>query len=492
MGLVFYYNLHYNKSTFKIKKESIKLFNYMEKNIEKSKILKLVDYIKTIQKRKKFKKIIQNFYKRNNISDEDKEIEKYLKKFQNKLGKFLGQENLKKNEKIKKEILNCIESDYSFYPQSIIDKRLRSLYDDIKINYLADNFICAPILNNDTTTSNSSHDLVHSFININQIQNSKIFSFNHYIDLLNKKNEYKSKKDTTPNIISYREESSKHLEKEEKKIKTKFQNISSLILIDDYTGTGQTVIDFILKIENSLPQNVTIILFFIHSTKIAKKNIYELKNKIKNDVIFVCKDITDKYFANNPEIETEFRKFETNIVRPRREREVLGFDETESVVTLSRNTPNNTLSIFWSSNIEWVPLFPRDEKTDKQKPLINEQKYVKYITWFINDEYPTFSSNEKMKLTFLLYIKFATSLEKTIKLIDLMNILSYNDSVDVLIQECKSEKLFDIDKNLMLLENGIFFLKNHNLYDLEISTIIKKYSKKVNKITSSNFTNSFT
>ena len=464
----------------------------MEKIIKIIKKLKSLDYIKTIQKRKKFKKIIQNFYKRNNISDEDKEIEKYLKKFQNKLGKFLGQENLKKNEKIKKEILNCIESEYSFYPQSIIDKRLRSLYDDIKNNCLDDNFICAPILNNNTTTSNSSHDLVHSFINLNQIQNSKIFSFNHYIDLLNKKNEYESKKDTTPNIMSYREEFSKHLEKEKKQIKTKFQNISSLILIDDYTGTGQTVIDFIQKIESSLPQNVTIILFFIHSTKIAKKNICKLKNKIENDVIFVCKDITDKYFANNPEIETEFKKFETNIVKPRRKREVLGFDETESVVTLSRNTPNNTLSTFWSSNIEWVPLFPRDEKTDKQKDLINKQKYVKYITWFINDKYPTFSSNEKLKLTFLLCIKFASSLEKTIKLIDLMNTLSYNDSIDVLIQECKSEKLFDIDKNLMLLENGIIFLKNYKLYDLEISTIIKEYNKKVNKITSSDFTNSFT
>ena len=113
----------------------------MEKNIKISKKLKLLDYIKTIQKRKKFKKIIQNFYKRNNISDEDKEIEKYLKKVQNKWGKFLGQENLKKNEKIKKEILNCIESEYSFYPQSIIDKRLRSLYDDIKNNCLDDNFI---------------------------------------------------------------------------------------------------------------------------------------------------------------------------------------------------------------------------------------------------------------------------------------------------------------------------------------------------------------
>ena len=44
----------------------------MEKNIKISKKLKLLDYIKTIQKRKKFKKIIQNFYKRNNISDEDK------------------------------------------------------------------------------------------------------------------------------------------------------------------------------------------------------------------------------------------------------------------------------------------------------------------------------------------------------------------------------------------------------------------------------------
>ena len=73
-----------------------------------------------------------------------------------------------------------------------------------------------------------------------------------------------------------------------------------------------------------------------------------------------------------------------------------------------------------------------------------------------------------------------------------MNTLSYNDSIDVLIQECKSEKLFDIDKNLMLLENGIIFLKNYKLYDLEISTIIKEYNKKVNKITSSDFTNSFT
>lgn len=77
-------------------------------------------------------------------------------------------------------------------------------------------------------------------------------------------------------------------------------------MIDDFSGTGKSISDFIDAIKKYiLTLKIEIIIFCIHITEDAEKNNgYFNKNGIEIKIAFVQK--TEKYFINNKELEKNF------------------------------------------------------------------------------------------------------------------------------------------------------------------------------------------
>lgn len=118
-----------------------------------------------------------------------------------------------------------------------------------------------------------------------------------------------------------------------------------------------------------------------------------IKNGIEIKIAFVQK--TEKYFINNKELEKKFYEFEKDIVNPGKYYN-LGYKNTQALVSNFRNTPNNTLSLFWHENDQWKPLFKRKAKNDFSNKW---KEKVHIIRWFLAyKKVPGIIVNEKISV----------------------------------------------------------------------------------------------
>jgi len=148
-------------------------------------------------------------------------------------------------------------------------------------------------------------------------------------------------------------------------------NIESLILVDDFLGTGDTAIRFwsspiiqeIIKNYSSLKFYYIVLIALERGMKEVEKNtnlkvicpqIFDEEHRVFSDRSFVfpekgkrdlARQICEKYGGN-----LEGKKY------------ALGYKDSEALLGLHHNIPNNTLPIIWSDKKGWFPLFHRERK----------------------------------------------------------------------------------------------------------------------------------
>jgi len=157
------------------------------------------------------------------------------------------------------------------------------------------------------------------------------------------------------------------------KIKEK-ANIRGLVIIDDFIGSGKTIIDnfeayFVSDLIN-LIKSRKIIIYICAITGFLESKEYILQ-KLENfnlniEIIIVdvlnntdkCFDANSKIFTNHLEQkkakEICLQKGETLV-----HKNPLGFSNGETLIAFPINCPNNTLPIFWKKTHTWQPLFER-------------------------------------------------------------------------------------------------------------------------------------
>lgn len=149
--------------------------------------------------------------------------------------------------------------------------------------------------------------------------------------------------------------------------------IKNIVLIDDFCGSGDTVIKFMEnKIDKLISYNIYII--FIHVMQNGEKSIKEFAKENKINLKSLKYKSSNKIFETDlfsletieetkqiTEKETESKKINKNI---------FGYKDSQSLVSFFGNTPNNTLAIFWKDTENYNSIFPRKER--KRKPKISE------------------------------------------------------------------------------------------------------------------------
>lgn len=159
---------------------------------------------------------------------------------------------------------------------------------------------------------------------------------------------------------------------------------SMIVVVDDYSGTGDSLIktiDRMVECNESVKESS---LFFItlHMTESAKLNIEDYAKSHSIRIAVESLEWSDAAFKEDyiyngidairhkNEYERLYKSFELNKNYP------LGYKEVSSLVSFYYNTPNNTLGLFWQDLNDFVALFKRDKK-EKNTTLSEMQRQAK-------------------------------------------------------------------------------------------------------------------
>lgn len=420
---------------------------------------------------KEFNEVVSEFFSRNKIDKNSDE--NYIKGFSGKFGKFLSQVPFSANEKVKELVLKCIRDDYRYYSEEEINIYLKKFHAKLinqieEQGFLSEQCMFSDILNEATYKHNSSNELVTKYITLNNLKNSQYIHFNtmveKYTELKEEEDEYLKR---SKQII---------LEKEIETNKKRLEGIEYLIMIDDYTGTGSTIITFLESIIETIPSSIEIVIYCIHGTYVALESIEKFIENLgdeKPNITLKFEEISRKYFSNCSTEEEIIRKFsEKNLLD---DEYTLGYKDTQSVLTTYRNTPNNTLSLFWKESTReygWEPLFLRAGKKGSSLKKLYEEK--KAILWYF--EYHKIEIEHREVLYVLLYIKNYPQFSIGTINIELPKLLGYNKDI---LQCCLSNNFIAIKPNdsfYILTEDGKKILREKFGRSITIKAIVREYT----------------
>lgn len=160
------------------------------------------------------------------------------------------------------------------------------------------------------------------------------------------------------------------------------KSFESIVIVDDYSGTGGTVKKTIRKCleENSNCNKTHFFVLASEMSNTAKRRIKRFADENNISVEIIALKISDKAFkANylfdeNGSKEIGGRYYDISVRYNVKEDMILGYEKSQALITFEYNTPNNTLGLFWHENEEFISIFKRHKK--KSTTLSSMQKDV--------------------------------------------------------------------------------------------------------------------
>ena len=150
------------------------------------------------------------------------------------------------------------------------------------------------------------------------------------------------------------------------------QDIQRLVLVDDFSGTGKTLVDGLERnlelLRNANSRGIHIVVIVVVGFAAARDYIQKFIDRRGLDAdVWFCDELgpEDKAFSDTSTVFTDMA--ERNRGRQVAEakgvildrKQPLGYGDTQALIVFSEGCPNNTLPIFWSRNGGWSPLFAR-------------------------------------------------------------------------------------------------------------------------------------
>lgn len=145
-----------------------------------------------------------------------------------------------------------------------------------------------------------------------------------------------------------------------------WEYIENIVFIDDFSGSGKSIKDEITKYTDRLKgKNVYVII--VCAMEMAVNNLKEFGEAHDINIKVIYSQIFKKafeqdYFADNSEAKDKYVSF----AKSKKLGWILGYKETEALVSFYNNTPNNTLGFICYKSDVYYPLFPR---IDDPKPI---------------------------------------------------------------------------------------------------------------------------
>ncbi len=250
-----------------------------------------------------------------------------------------------------------------------------------------------------------------------------------------------------------------------------------LILLDDFVGTGNSTLEYLngndteqglilfLK-ENELKPNVAILSVIINEIGFQRLQ-FEYPN------ISLFGELRKKAFAqpsvfgyrpNSIPIREFCYKYGAKLTGEKYN--ILGYENSQSLVVFEHTTPNNTLPIIWSNKNDWTPLFPRFY-TDFVR---NHANFKDGIFYWIS------ISKNKFKIPGLDLSSIPFS-KRNIELFSMLKLLKTKRSEYVICQWLNITKSkFDENLNMLVSLNLCFSNKGLTTKGIEIVNEIEQFA----------------
>lgn len=272
--------------------------------------------------------------------------------FSNKLGRFLSQ--LGDNTEVGQILIELVKH-YNYYSRvkvnEIFDKFYAMINDERRFNPL---YTIYSVVEDDTKL-NSSNTLLEEF----RLHCNISSDFGHRIDNLSVEN---------------------------------MDEIENLIFFDDIIGTGETVKKFFEKNKEKLSK-VKNYIFCIEVMSEALDMLNNFFNTDGFDCEIIYHNVSMKAFdegivftTNREKKELALRVFEESLWS-KGSQNIMGYNNSQAIISFFRNTPNNTISSFWCNRKHWNGLFPRnnDKPAFMKKSRKNIRKNLKKAELEKND-----------------------------------------------------------------------------------------------------------
>ncbi|MBO9571408.1 MAG: hypothetical protein J7497_04265, partial [Chitinophagaceae bacterium] len=148
----------------------------------------------------------------------------------------------------------------------------------------------------------------------------------------------------------------------------------SIVLVDDFSGSGNTVLDFRNNIRDHLPDNVQVSVITVAYLSKAKILLEKNGLKIFGNLRMPAFSKRGSVFGYHPKMQAirEFCFKYGNLIYPDGDYNSgkvsinpLGYENSQALIGFEHATPNNTLPIIWAdrkrsdTNVAWYPIFPR-------------------------------------------------------------------------------------------------------------------------------------
>lgn len=162
-----------------------------------------------------------------------------------------------------------------------------------------------------------------------------------------------------------------------------YDDLSNLIFIDDFIGSGNTIISYLSQLftKYCILKNKKIIILAMYLTNSAELALKNFAMDRKLDLVILNYKKGDKFFKEGKYYSGQQLKDKISIYEKICDKVSIsktfryGYENTQALFTICDNTPNNTLSIFWESNENYDSLMHRykENKSPLQK-MIDEKK----------------------------------------------------------------------------------------------------------------------
>lgn len=250
----------------------------------------------------------------------------------------------------------------------------------------------------------------------------------------------------------------------------KKKNVYHFILVDDFSGSGDTIIDYFDSIKDKLPTICTIDVLTVGYMNQAYLRLHEKFDYCFGEkIISVFDDISGLVWLNKFKMD-EYRllalKYGNQLYDSKNGNiTAFGYKDSQALLAFEYGTPNNTLPIIWASKaegslIEWTPIFPRNAASRIEKYLRNKRYLYRWIAYaseanLFNQTKPTYKFNNIRNFLVLLLIS------KHKSEIVICNTLSIGlDEFAEIIEECQQYRLLDSVNNLTF--QGDMFIRRYN------------------------------
>lgn len=142
---------------------------------------------------------------------------------------------------------------------------------------------------------------------------------------------------------------------------TQWQYIENIVFIDDFTGSGKSLIDELKKAPYRYA-NKNVYFITINVMLQAEENIRNFCKENNINIVIICafkqsKMFESDVFENNSDAYKEIKMMSKDFKIPNCH--IMGFHNSQSLVVFYNNTPNNTLGFIRYKTDKYNPIFPR-------------------------------------------------------------------------------------------------------------------------------------